>query len=201
VRKEQALLTIESRKELVHLDQYETHIKYFRKNQYTTVIADYSKGNSNESELALLPEYARQLLTMLLDVKIAEDFQILSPSSIDSQNAELPVGNDTLSLHWLVFAYSGQGDFWLLHKKQNEIGFYDHNKENYALNSADNIYMNLQDWLVVGDLYRQFDLLNETDPTAFNRDYTLKAPSKEYFISQIDSVRKNLFKRLPFTNT
>jgi hypothetical protein len=88
-----------------------------------------------------------------------------------------------------------------LHKKQNEIGFYDHNNENYALNSADNIYMNLQDWLIVGDLYRQFDLLNETDPTAFNRDYTLKAPSKEYFISQIDSVRKNLFKRLPFTNT
>jgi hypothetical protein len=97
--KEQALLTIELRKELVHLDQYKTRMNYFRKNQYTTVIADYSKENSNESELALLPEYARQLLTTLLDVKIAEDFQILSPISIASQNAELPVDNDTLSLH------------------------------------------------------------------------------------------------------
>jgi hypothetical protein len=53
---------------------------------------------------------------------------------------------------------------------------------------------------VVGDLYRQLDLLNETGPAAFNRDYTLKAHYKEDFISQIDSVRKNLFKRLPFTD-
>jgi hypothetical protein len=175
-------------------------MKYFRKNQYTNVIAEYGKGNANESELALLPEYARQFLIMLLDIKIAEDFQILSPLSIISQNAELPVGNDTLSLHWLVFAYSGQGDFWLLHKKQNEIGFYDHNKENYALSNIHKLYMNLQDWLVVGDLYRQFDLLNETEPAAFNRDYTLKAPYKADFINQINSVKKDLFKRLPFTN-
>jgi hypothetical protein len=83
-----------------------------------------------------------------------------------------------------------QGDFWLLHKKQNEIGFYDHNKENYALSNTDNLYINLQDWFVLGDLYRLFGLLNETDPAAFNRDYTLKATYKEDFINQIDSVKK-----------
>ncbi len=174
-------------------------MNYFKKQPYPAVLAPYGANTATSDDLAILPGYARQWLTRLLGITIAEDFQVLSSVAMINQNNELAANSDSFSQDWLVFAYSGQGDFWLLHKQLNEIGFYDHNVESYALNNVDKLGIKVEDWLVVGDLFQQFDLLDETNPTAFNLDYTLKLAYKKNFVSQIDSISSGLFERLPFT--
>lgn len=175
-------------------------MNYFEKRNLATVLAEHSLVNPIPSNLSLLPSYARGLLGTMLNAKIAEDFQILSLASMDSQNADLPMDSDGFSSTWFVFAYSGQGDFWLLKKEHDEIGFYDHNLENYSLASVEELHITLEEWIIAGDLFHQFDLLNETNPGAFNRNFTLKSPYKDDFIDKINSISKGLFERLPFNN-
>ncbi|MGI4735839.1 MAG: hypothetical protein ACRYG7_11750 [Janthinobacterium lividum] len=175
-------------------------IDYFITQRYPALLGTYGTEPFSESDLAMLPSYAKQPLAALLGVSMAADFQLLSPASLSSQNLELAESSGSFSGQWLVFAYSGQGDFWLLHKHRNETGFYDHQAENYTLPNVTELHLKLAEWLLVADLFQQFDVLTETTPTAFTRAYTLKTAYKANFISQLNSISPGLFERLPFTN-
>lgn len=63
----------------------------------------------------------------------------------------------------------------------------------------DELHLKLEEWLVVADLFQQFDLLSQTTPTALTREYTLKMAYKANFVSQLNSISPGLFERLPFT--
>lgn len=173
---------------------------YFSTPRYPTPLGVNGPELSPQADLALLPSYARQLLVPLLGMSLSADFQLLYPTSLRSQNSELAESSSSFSGEWLVFAYSGQGDFWLLHKHRNETGFYDHNAEDCALPHVTELHLELAQWLLVADLFQQFDALVETMPTAFTNAYTLKPAYKVDFISQLNTISPGLFERLPFTN-
>lgn len=171
----------------------------FTAQAYPTLLATYGTGPWREADLAMLPSYAKPALATLLGQTIAEDFQLLSPASLHGQNEELAKSSSAVASQWLVFACSGQGDYWLLHKQRNETGFYDHNTEQDALSAGAALQLPLEAWVIVADLFRQFDTLVQTTPTAFTREYRLQPAYKADFISQVNSISPALFERLPFT--
>lgn len=171
----------------------------FTAQAYPTLLATYGTGPWREADLAMLPSYAKPALATLLGQTIAEDFQLLSPASLHGQNEELAKSSSAVASQWLVFACSGQGDYWLLHKQRNETGFYDHNTEQDALSAGAALQLPLEAWVIVADLFRQFDNLVQTTPTAFTREYRLQPAYKADFISQVNSISPALFERLPFT--
>lgn len=171
----------------------------FTAQAYPTLLATYGTGPWREADLAMLPSYAKPALATLLGQTIAEDFQLLSPASLHGQNEELAKSSSAVASQWLVFAYSGQGDYWLLHKQRNETGFYDHNTEQDALSAGAALQLPLEAWVIVADLFQQFDTLVQTTPTAFTREYRLQPAYKADFISQVNSISPALFERLPFT--
>jgi hypothetical protein len=173
---------------------------YFRTPPYPALLGAYETEPFPESDLAILPAYARCVLAPLFGVSMAADFQLLSPAALRSQHSELVESSGSFLEQWLVFAYSGQGDFWLLHNHRNETGFYDHNAEHCALSNVQELHLKLSEWLRVADLFQQFDVLTETTPTAFTRAYTLKTAYKANFISHLNRISPGLFERLPFTN-
>jgi len=147
---------------------------HFKTQPYLALRATYGTTPWPDSDLALLPSYAKQPLATLLGQSIAADFQLLSAAALKSQNEELAESSGSFSSEWLVFAYSGQGDFWLLHKHRNETGFYSHDTETYAPSTVDELRLKLEEWLVVADLFQQFDTLAQTTPTAFTKEYLLQ---------------------------
>jgi hypothetical protein len=174
-------------------------ILYFTKQSYPALLAAYGTTAWRESDLALLPSYARFPLATLLGQPIAEDFQLLSPAALHQQNRELAENKAAFSRQWLVFACSGQGDYWLLHRHRNETGFYDHDCEHYDLSTVNELHLRVEDWVIVADLFQQFDRLLQTTPTAFTLDYRLTPAYQENFRSQVNSISPALLERLPFT--
>lgn len=173
---------------------------YFSTPPYPALLKAYATQPFPESDLAMLPFYARHALGALLGVSMAADFQLLSPAALRSQHSELAESSGSFSGQWLVFAYSGQGDFWLLHRHRNETGFYDHDAEACTLPNVRELHLKLSEWLRVADLFQQLDVLTETMPMAFTRAYTLKPTYKANFISHLNKISPGLFERLPFTN-
>lgn len=194
----QAWLTIYSA--LPALDNQRRRMDYFSRRPFAALCSAYGAAGAVAAAPTLLPEYARQTLSPLLGVALAEDFHVLSPETLVSQNAELAETRAACSADWLVFAYSGQGDSWLLHKQQNETGFYDHNQEDYSRTSVRRLHLPLEGWVEVADLFRQFDVLNETTPEAFTQGYALQPAYKQDFVAQLATISPGLFERLPFTN-
>jgi hypothetical protein len=173
-------------------------LAHFTTQSYPTLRAAYGTRSWREADLALLPSYAKPPLATLLGQPIAEDFQLLSPAALHGQNEELTNSSRAVARQWLVFACSGQGDDWLLHKHRNETGFYDHNTEQYPLSTVAELHLPLEAWVIGADLFQQFDTLLQTTPTAFTREYRLKPAYKAAFISQLNSLSPALFERLPF---
>jgi hypothetical protein len=174
-------------------------LAHFTTQSYPTLLAAYGTNSWREADLARLPSYAKPTLATLLGQTIAEDFQLLSPAALHWQNEELAKSSRAVARQWLVFACSGQGDYWLLHKHRNETGFYDHNTEQVALSTVAELHLPLEAWVIVADLFQQFDTLVQTTPTAFTQEYRLKPAYQADFISQVNSISPALFERLPFT--
>lgn len=86
-------------------------ITYFTIQPYSALLAAYGMKPCLDSDLAVFPSYAKQPLAALLGQTIGEDFQLLPPAALKSQNGDLAESSGSFSSEWLVFACSGQGDF------------------------------------------------------------------------------------------
>ncbi|OON69093.1 hypothetical protein [Hymenobacter sp. CRA2] len=169
---------------------------YFQKRDYAAILAEHSTNAT--SDTAGLPDYAGPLLRNLAGAALADDFQLLEPEVAAEQTQDVASTPGSFADQWVVFAYSGQGDFWLLDRTRNNVGFYDHNQEDYRPENVVSLDITLEDWVVLADLWRQFDALNETNPAAFNRDFTLKPDYRANLVEQVERIQQGLFSRFPF---
>lgn len=175
-------------------------MEYFKRRLYEEIIAEYPIILEGPGTINFLPDYAREVFERFSGVELGDDFQVLDLGVATQQNAHLANERDSFSTDWAVFAFSGQGDFWLLNKHKDDIGFYDHNQESYSLLNVVSIELTIRNWVVLGDLFHQFDLLNENNPQAFSSDFSLKPDYRADFIAEIEAVNSGLFDRLPFNN-
>jgi hypothetical protein len=173
-------------------------MNFFKKREVSVILAEHD-AFSNNAFLPKVPSYAEYILHNLPGTSIAEDFQIADKEFIINENEKISSISDNFISQWLVFALSGQGDYWLLNNIQNTVGFYDHNKEDFSISNVQKIEITLEDWIVLGDLFHQYDLLNEFNPGAFNDNYTLKQECRIYFIEEVNSIKKGLFDKIPFS--
>jgi hypothetical protein len=169
----------------------------FHKREASIIIAEHDEP-SNSINITEIPSYANYILQVLLGINLAEDFQIADEEFIKNENQNISYIRNSFTDKWIAFALSGQGDYWLLHKTKNTVGFYDHNKEDFAVNNIQELGITVEEWIVLGDLFHQYDLLNEFNPSAFNDNYTLKSEYKIDFADKINSIKEGLFETLPF---
>ena len=169
---------------------------YFQKRDYAVILAEHSTDATFKT--TYLPDYALQLLQNVAGTALAEDFQLLDLEEAVEQTQDIADMPGSFADQWVVFAYSGQGDFWLLDRMRNNVGFCDHNQEDYRPENVVSLDITLENWVVLADLWRQFDSLNETNPAAFKRDFTLQPDYRENLVEQIESIQKGLFGRFPF---
>lgn len=110
-----------------------------------------------------LPEYANKILSTLIGVELAIDFSVCDAEYFKKYNeflySECPAAKDV----WVVFATSGQGDFWLLKSKENFIGYYEHNDEDLRLSSIKSMNLVLEQWVVLADIIAQLETKIESD--------------------------------------
>jgi hypothetical protein len=170
---------------------------FFHKREVAVILAEHDTFGNN-SFIPKVPSYAEYILHSLLGANLAEDFQIADKEFIIDENEKISSISNSFTSQWLVFALSGQGDYWLLSNTQNTVGFYDHNKESFVISNVQKLEVTLEDWVVLGDLFHQYDLLNEFNPAAFNDDYTLRHEYREDFIEKVNSIKKGLFDMMPF---
>ena len=173
-------------------------MNYFQKRDYAAILPEHDSGSAALAAASGIPTYARSTLQALAGATLADDFQLLAPGAALEQTRDLAGTPGSFADHWLVFAYSGQGDFWLLEQAHNNVGFYDHSQEDYRPENVRSLGITLEEWVVLADLWRQFDVLHETTPAAFNRDFTLKPEYKTKLVEQVELIRKGLFAAYPF---
>jgi hypothetical protein len=169
----------------------------FNKREVSIILAEQDEL-SNNINIPEIPNYVNYILQVLLGINIAEDFQVADEEFIKNETENISCIRNSFTDKWIVFALSGQGDYWLLHKTKNTVGFYDHNKEDFAVNNVQELGITVEEWVVLGDLFHQYDLLNEFNPSAFNDNYILKPKYKIDFADKINSIKKGLFEILPF---
>lgn len=175
-------------------------MEYFKRKPYEVIIAEHPMLLEDSGTIDFLPNYAWEVFGHFSGIELGDDFQVLNLGVATQQNAHLTNEEGSFSAEWAVFALSGQGDFWLVNKHRDDVGFYDHNQENYLLLNVVSIDLTISNWVVLGDLFHQFDLLNENNPEAFNRNFTLKPEYRADFIAEIEAVSSGLFDRLPFND-
>ncbi|WP_306352642.1 hypothetical protein [Flavobacterium sp. '19STA2R22 D10 B1'] len=108
-----------------------------------------------------LPAYAHEIMMRLRGIELAADFVVCNDVDLKEYNAFLHSESIEIKDKWTIFATSGQGDFWLLEKHQNNMGFYDHEAENIYLTSIQSLDFNLEKWVVLANLVYQLE--EETD--------------------------------------
>ncbi|SEH86973.1 hypothetical protein NLK61_13890 [Pseudomonas fuscovaginae UPB0736] len=137
----------------------------------------------------LTPEYAAPLLSQLIGQELASDFIVCDLTYFKKYNdflySECPEAKGV----WVVFATSGQGDFWLLNYSKNLIGYYEHNDENLSLENIKNMRFDLKTWIILADLIHQLELKSESDD--------LNAQDRKELITELKSLDISL-ESLPF---
>ena len=169
----------------------------FNKRELSVILAEHDEL-SNSTNIPEIPGYANYILQVLLGVNLAEDFQVADEEFIKNENQNISSVHNSFTDKWIAFGLSGQGDYWLLNKTQNTVGFYDHNKEDFAINNVQELGITVEEWIVLGDLFHQYDLLNEFNPLAFDDDYNLKQEYRVDFIDKVSSIKEGLFEIMPF---
>lgn len=139
------------------------------------IIDEQSPGSKSALEL---PGYAIVTLGKLTGLELASDFIICDPSTQQAYNEFLYSECPAATPLWTVFASSGQGDFWLLGKNENHVGYYEHNDENLSLETIKNMGISIEDWVVLADIIHQLEAkIESADPTPKDEKETVQALS------------------------
>lgn len=103
------------------------------------------------------PPYANKILSHLIGVELASDFSVCNAEYLKKYNdflySECPAAKGV----WMVFATSGQGDFWLLKCEENTLGYYEHNDEDLQLSNIKSMSVGLEQWVVLADIIAQLE--------------------------------------------
>lgn len=125
-----------------------------------------------------LPGYATTTLGKLPGIELASDFIVCDPDTQQAYNDFLHTECPSASPLWTVFAASGQGDFWLLGRTENQVGYYEHNDENLSLKTIKNMSISIEDWIMLADIIRQLEAKMEiADPSPKDERETVQALS------------------------
>lgn len=125
-----------------------------------------------------LPGYATTTLGKLPGIELASDFIICDPDTQQAYNDFLHTECPAASPLWTVFAASGQGDFWLLGRTENQVGYYEHNDENLSLKTIKNMGISIEDWIMLADIIHQLEAKMEiADPSPKDERETVQALS------------------------
>lgn len=131
-----------------------------------------------------------QFLCFYKDVEIIPDIILFGYEKAIIRNQYIEKEYQNISNYLWIFADSGSGDEWFIHKQSNNVFFYDHNIGEYSnLNDFLDMNVNFLEFVNLAFLIRNY--YNDIDNDVLKED-------KKYFIEHIYPVNKYFFDVYPY---
>lgn len=156
---------------------------------------------AHRHKIPTICEFVREdclfLYNKLADNVIELDYVFLSYEKAKKYNEQYHEDFSELKdSHW-IFAETGGGDFWIIDleemKSPPPVLFYDHDLEDFSPGNMMNSSINLFEWFELADLISQLQ-----HEGFYDENYRLKAQWKQKAIEEIERIKKELSKKLPF---